>query len=287
VSMEAGGMTDILGRAIGRAFAERNNPPFVVENRPGAAGVAAANVCAKARADGYAICILPRDNISIMPFQEKLPYDPLKDFEPVSNLLFLESVLVVNASLPVSNFKELVEYSKKNPDALNYAAFATSQAIMQWIALQTGAKWTFIPYKGGVSANQAFAAGQVQVMYLSLGAPGTLGQIRAGKAKALAVSSPRQRLLPDVPSLQEVGLPPFNVRTWFGLFAPAGTPKDAVNKLSGEMAAILRNEDFQSKTLQPMGLVPVGSTPEEFARFIAEDRKYGAELAKLLGNRDR
>ena len=157
---------------------------------------------------------------------------------------------------------------------------------MQWIGNQTGARMTFVPFKGGPAATQAFLAGQIQVMYVALGNPGLLGQIKAGKARAVAVSS-RGPLLPEVPSLLEVGLPRFGVRTWIGAFAPAGTPREAVAKLGSELSAIVRNQEFQAKNMLPLGLAADGNTPEEFARFIAEDRKDGAELARLLGGRDR
>jgi tripartite-type tricarboxylate transporter receptor subunit TctC len=202
----------------------------------------------------------------------------------VTQLLWLVNVIVVHPSLPVYSIRELVDYSKQNPGKLNYTAFASAQAVMQWIMNATGLEMTFVPFKGGPSGMQAFFGGQIHVMYLAVGNPGLVGQIKAGKMRALAMPI-RNPLLPDVPSFDESGIPKFGFRSWIGVFVPAGVPKDAIAVLSREIAAIVRNPQFHSTNMIPMGFIPVGNTPEEFAKFVAEDRKDGAELARLAGTR--
>ena len=284
INQETGGPTSLFGRAMGKSFSDRGNPPFVVEDRPGAGGAIGVAACARARPDGYTACIVPRDMISIVPFQEKLEFDPVKDLEPVTQIGWLANVIVVHPSLPANDFKGLIAYAKQNPGKLNYTAFATAQAIMQWIMNETGMDMTFVPFKGGPSGMQAFFAGQIQVMYLAVGNPGLVAQIKAGKMRPLAMPD-HHPLLPGVPSFAEAGLPKFGFRSWLGVFMPAGVPKDAVAKLSSELQAVIRNPEFDSSIMVPFGYVPIGNSPAEFARFIAEDRKDGETLAKLAGAR--
>ncbi len=284
INQETGGPTSLFARAMGKSFTERGNPPFIVEERPGAGGAIGVTACARARPDGYSACVVPRDMISIVPFQDKLDYDPVKDLEPVTQIGWLANVIVVHPSLPVDSFKGLIEYAKQNPGKLNYTAFATAQAIMQWIMNATGIDMTFVPFKGGPSGMQAFFAGQIQVMYLAVGNPGLVAQIKAGKMRPLAMPD-HHPLLPGVPSFAEAGLPKFGFRSWLGVFMPAGTSKDAIAKFSSELQAVIRNPDFDKQVMVPFGYVPIGNSPAEFARFIAEDRKDGETLAKLAGVR--
>ncbi len=284
INQETGGPTSLFARALGNSVTERGNPPFIVEERPGAGGAIGVTACARARPDGYNACVVPRDMISIVPFQDKLDYDPVKDLEPVTQIGWLANVIVVNPSLPVDSFKGLIDYAKQNPGKLNYTAFATAQAIMQWIMNATGIDMTFVPFKGGPSGMQAFFAGQIQVMYLAVGNPGLVAQIKAGKMRPLAMPD-HHPLLPGVPSFAEAGLPKFGFRSWLGVFMPAGTPKDAIAKLSSELQAVIRNPDFDRQVMVPFGYVPIGNSPAEFAKFIVEDRKDGETLAKLAGVR--
>lgn len=284
INQETGGPTELFGRAMGKPFQDRGNPPFIVETRPGAGGTIGVSACAKARPDGYTACIVPRDMIAIVPFQEKLDFDPVRDLEPVTQIGWLANVIVVHPSLKIDSFRALIDYSKQNPGKLNYTAFATAQAIMQWIMNETGMNMTFIPFKGGPTAMQAFFSGDIHVMYLAAGNAGLAAQIKAGKIRALAMPD-RHQLLPGVPTFAEAGLPQFGFRSWLGVFMPAGTPRDAIAKLSSELQAVIRNPEFNTSVMVPFGYVPIGSTPEEFAKFIAADRKDGATLAKLAGAR--
>ena len=280
INQETGGPTSLFARALGKSFTDRGNPPFIVEDRPGAGGAIGVAACARARPDGYSACVVPRDMISIVPFQEKLEFDPVKDLEPVTQIGWLANVIVVHPSLPVDSFKGFIDYAKKNPGKLNYTAFATAQAIMQWIMNETGIDMTFVPFKGGPSGMQAFFAGQIQAMYLAVGNPGLVAQIRAGKMKPLAMPD-HHPLLPGVPSFAEAGLPKFGFRSWLGIFMPAGTPRYAIAKFSSELQAVIRNPEFDKSVMVPFGYVPIGNSPAEFAKFIIEDRKDGETLAKL------
>ncbi len=284
INQETGGPTSLFARALGKSFADRGNPPFIVEERPGAGGAIGVAACARARPDGYSACVVPRDMISIVPFQEKLEYDPVKDLAPVTQIGWLANVIVVHPSLPVDNFKGLIDYAKRNPGKLNYTAFATAQAIMQWIMNETGIDMTFVPFKGGPSGMQAFFGGQIQVMYLAVGNPGLVAQIKAGKMRPLAMPD-HHPLLPGVPSFAEAGLPKFGFRSWLGIFVPSGTPKESIAKFSSELQAVIRNPDFDKSVMVPFGYVPIGNSPAEFGNFITEDRKDGEALAKLAGVR--
>ncbi|MFM9967712.1 MAG: Bug family tripartite tricarboxylate transporter substrate binding protein [Burkholderiales bacterium] len=284
INQETGGPTELFGRALGKEFQSRGNPPFIVETRPGGSGMVGVTACVRARNDGYTACIVPRDMISITPFQEKMEFDPAKDLEPVIQLGWLANVIVAHPSLKVDSLKGLIDYTKQNPGKVNYTAFATAQSIMQWIMNETGVSMTFIPFKGGPSAMQAFFGGDIHVMYLAAGNAGLSANIKAGKIRALAMPD-RHELLPGVPTFVEAGLPQFGFRSWLGIFMPAGAPRDAITKLNNELRPIIKSAEFNSSTMVPFGYVPIGNTPEEFAKFIAMDRKDGAALAKLAGAR--
>ena len=286
VPTEAGGPFDVLARVLSKSFGDRGLPAFVVENRTGANFIIAAQACARAKPDGYTVCMLPRDNISLLPFETNVGYDAVKDLDPVTNLLYIQAVMVASPTVPVNNFKEFVEFAKKNPDKLNYGAFASSQTIMEWIKKTTGAPMTFVPFKGGPSAIQAFLGGQIHAMYLAVGNPGLLQMIKAGKAKALVVpADSRYAVLPDVPTMVEAGLPRFPLQSWMGLFAPAGTPLAMRSKIASEIAGIMKEPEFREKNMLALGMEPIANTPEDFAKFIASDRKQGEELIQIAGKR--
>ncbi len=286
VPIPAGGGVDILARAVGRVFTERTGQPFIVENRPGGNFTIAMSGCANAKPDGYVACMALRDNISISPFQEKQPYDVMKDFTPISHLVYLQNVMVANAQVPFNTFQEMVAYSKTNPDKVNYTAFGASVAILAWLTKETGAKMTYVPYKGAPDALPALMNNTIQVMYLAIGNPTIVNDVNAGRLKGLAVpGDTRNPLMPKVPSFVDAGLPPFATKSWLGILMPAGAPRDAVTRLSAELSAIVNTPEFRDKSVTPFGFDAVGSTPEQFARFIVEDRKSGEQLAKLAGAR--
>ena len=289
-STAAGGVIDLTVRALGQAFAERTGQNFIVENRIGANAIIPSEACAKAAPDGYTICVLPKTAISLNPsLYSKLPYDPTKSFEPISELVISQEVLVINPSIPAHGLKELIDYSRAQPDKINYASSGIGSNVhltIERLKLRTGASLTHIPYKGASEAPAAFLSGAVQLMYLIIGNPGVVEQIKSGQSRALVVSGEaRSPLLPTVPTFTEAGYPNIESPNWFGMFGPAGMPKDMVSKLSSDLSGIVRSAAFKDKTLTPRGFQPVGSSAEDFARFLVEDRKRGIELVKISGAR--
>ena len=277
-----GGALDILARAIAQSFTQRTGGTIVVENRPGADFLIATDACSKSKPDGYTMCMILRDSLFITPLLQKVPYDPEHAFTPVTNMVYLQNVLVAHPSVPVKSFRELVEYSKKNPDKLNYTAFGSSQMTMEWVKQQTGLQMQFIRYKGQADANKDFLGGRLQVYYPAIGNAGLAGDINAGRITGLLVpGNKRMPQVPSVPSFIESGLPNFEARHWLGLFMPAGAPREAINRMAAEVTSIVRSPEFNEKIIQPGGYDALGGTPEEFAAFLKEDRKVGEAMAKL------
>jgi tripartite-type tricarboxylate transporter receptor subunit TctC len=292
IPLPAGGAIDVMVRAIGKAFEQRNGHGFVVESRPGANTIIAANACKAAAPDGSTICLLSRSSVSLNPaLYRNLSYDPLKDYEPITNLAFAQQVLIMHRDVPVKDFRELVAYSKQHPDKLNFGSFGVggdTHLVVEWLKHETGAKLTHIPFKGASDAMLAFKAGNIQLLYLIVGNPDIARQVNAGEVKGLLVPGGRRNpLVPGVPSFAEAGLPSDETafQTWFGMFAPKGTPAAVVKKLNAEFAAIVNTPDFARQFLTAKGFVPVGDSPEGFARFIVEDQKKGKLLVDISGAR--
>src|SRR5215813_8902 len=290
IPLAPGGAIDVMVRALGRAFEQRNTHGFVVESRAGANTIIAANACKAAPPDGSTICLLSRSSVSLNPtLYKNLSYDPIKDFEPITNLAFAHQVLILNENVPVKNFKELVAYSKTNPDKLNFGSFGVggdTHLIVEWLKHETGAKLTHIPYKGASEAMLAFKSGDIQLIYLIVGNPDIARQVNDGEVKGLLVpGAQRNPLVPNVPSFGESGLSPDQTafETWFGMFAPKGTPAEIVKKLNTELAAIVKTPDFADQYLISKGFEPVGDTSEAFAKFIVEDQKKGKLLVDISG----
>ena len=281
IPLAPGGAIDVMVRALGRAFEQRNPYGFVVESRAGANTIIAANACKAAAPDGSTICLLSRSSVSINPaLYKNLSYDPIKDFEPITNLAFAHQVLILNKNVPVSDFKELVAYSKRNPEKLNFGSFGVggdTHLVVEWIKHETGAKMAHIPYKGASDAMLAFKSGDIQLLYLIIGNPDIARQINEGEVRGL--------LVPNVPSFAESGLSPDQsaFETWFGMFAPKGTPADIVKKLNTEFSAIVKSPDFAEQYLISKGFEPVGDSSEAFAKFIVEDQKKGKLLVDISG----
>lgn len=285
--LPVGSGIDVLVRALGKDFYEKTGQTLVVENRIGANTVVSTNACAKAPPDGYTLCVIT-SSFSLNPYLYKnLPFDSEKDLKPITQLIFAPEVILMNPKLPANSFKELVAYSKANPGKLNYASFGvggTPHLAFEWLKHEGGLDITHIPYAGSPPAMQALMAGQVDLVFVSVGNPGIVSAIEGGKVKAILVpGNKRNPTVPNVPSFQEVGLPAFSVKTWHGLAAPAGIPSSTVSKLSEIFRSILKNPEFDKSVIKPMAVEPVGSTPEEFSRYLLEDRKNGAALVKLSG----
>ena len=290
VPLQAGGAIDVFVRAMSRELETRKNFKTIVENRAGANTILAANACKIAAPDGYTFCLLTRSTVSINPeIYRKLSYDPLKDFEPVTNAFFGQQIVILNKDVPVNTFKELVEYSKKNPDKLNFASMGLggdSHLIMEWLKHESGAKITHVPYKGFPEAMTSFKANDVQLIALLVGNPDLARQIRDGEVKGLLLpGSTRSSLVPAVPTFAESGLlgDETAFTPWFGFFAPKGTPKEIVAMISNEVNTIMADPEFREKFLITKGFTPAGTKPEEFAKFLISDRKSAADLVAISG----
>jgi tripartite-type tricarboxylate transporter receptor subunit TctC len=267
-----GGATDILGRIIGQKLAERLGQPVVPENRPGGAGNIGLEATANAKPDGYTI-VLTVQTIAISPsLFKKLNYDPAKDFAPVTLVGQIPNVVVVRPALPVRNLKELVAYAKANPKKLNYGSGGTGNAnhlVFELLKNLTQTDMVHVPYKGVNQAMIGLMGGEVDMV--SIGPPAALPQIQAGKVRALAVlQKERVPTLPDVPTSREAGVDHFEVVSWYGILAPAATPRDIVNRLNAEWIKIAAMPDTKVK-MESAGVEPLSSTPEQFADFIKSE----------------
>jgi tripartite-type tricarboxylate transporter receptor subunit TctC len=292
IPLAPGGAIDVMVRALSRAFEQRNSHGFIVESRAGANTIIAANACKAAPPDGATICLLSRSSVSINPtLYKNLSYDPIKDFEPITNLAFAHQVLILNKNVPVNDFKELVAYSKQNPDKLNFGSFGVggdTHLVVEWLKQETGARMTHIPFKGASDAMLAFKGGDIQLIYLIIGNPDIARQINEGEVKGLLVpGSQRNPLVPSVPSFAEAGLSGDQTafETWFGMFAPKGTPPEIVKKLNAEFSAIVKTPDFAKEYLLSKGFEPVGDSSDAFAKFIVQDQAKGKLLVDISGTK--
>jgi len=287
VPYPAGGPLDTVARLLGRKVSERVQQPVVVENKPGAGGNIGADLVAKSPPDGYTILMGAVATHAINPtLYAHIPYDAARDFAPVTQVASTPNVLVVNPKLPVSSVGELIRYAKAHPGQLNYGSGSTGSAghlAGELFDTMAGVKMVHVPYKGAAPAMQDLIAGQVQLMFDNFAS--SSGQIQAGRVRALAITTAkRSELAPELPTIAESGLPGFDISTWFGVFAPAGTPGAIVMRLHDEFANALHANDVREAMLR-LGAEPVASTPAEFAAYIkAEAAKY-ARVIKASGAR--
>ncbi len=264
-----GGPTDILGRLIGQRLAERLGQPVVPENKPGAGANIGLEIGAKAKPDGYTIT-LASPSLSISPtLYKKLNYDSVKDFAPIALVAEIPNVLLVPASSPIKSLKELIAYAKANPGKLNFGSggIGTSNHLASEL-LKTLAKINIVhvPYKGSNQAMIGMMGGEVGMVVV--GIPPSQGHIKAGKVRALAVlSEERLPAFPGIPTAKEAGIDNFEVTTWYGILAPAGTPREIITRLNAELTKIVASADIKEK-MQTAGFEPLTSSPEKFAEFI-------------------
>jgi tripartite-type tricarboxylate transporter receptor subunit TctC len=280
----AGGTSDVFMRVLGEEIRKRWGQPFVVENRPGGAMNVGGRACADSANDGYTICILPPETLAYNQFLFKqIPFDPEKDFAPVTNPFFATQVMVANATLNVHSLAELVALSKAKPGTLSYTAASIPLiAFMDKWSKATGADIVKVPFRGGAEAVNNVLGGSTPIAFFGLA--NWISLIRNGTVTAIAVDSKkRSPLLPDVPTLAELGYGDNLTRLYFGIVAPAGTPPPIVHKLRDEFAAIGNDPEFRQKRLIEVGLEPVFDTPEQFASFLKEDRAMSARLVREAG----
>ena len=268
----AGGTSDIFVRALGDELQKKWGQPVIVENRSGGGMNIAGRACAEAPNDGYTICILPGETLVLNQFTYKsIPYDPVKDFEPISNLFINTQVVVVSAKLGVDTFDGLAKLSKEKPGSLAYSALAIPMQIMmdQWKA-RTGADIVFVPSRGGGDIVTGLLTGTAPVAIVGL--PNFIPHIKNGTVKALAVDGDkRSPLFPEVPTLREVGNPAF-APVYFGFVGPAGMPKVVVQKIYQDVKTIGDDPAFRQKRLFDIGIEPVFNTPEQFGAYIRAQR---------------
>jgi len=280
VGFAAGGGNDIIVRVLAPKMSEGLGQPIVVENRPGAQNIIAAEYVAKAAPDGYTLLMGPSGAMTMNPaIYSKLPYSPLKDFIPISMIGDFPLLLVVSASLPVKSVKELIEYARANPAAANYSASAAPfQLASELFNQKTGTKFAYIPYKSSGDSVNAVMAGQVTITITD--PPPAIGPLKGGKVKALAVTSARRDpAWPEVPTLAEAGGPDVEIRLFTGFHAPAGTPRAIVDRLQQEVARVVRIPEIRER-LDQMSIVPSGNTSEEFRAIIARDIEKWTAVAK-------
>jgi len=277
----AGGISDLFMRALGEELHKRLGQPVIVENRPGGANNLGTRACADAAPDGYTICITQTEPIVYNQFLYKnLGYNPETGLAPISNLFFISQVLFTNAKLGVKSVDELVALSKQKAGTLSYLAPSPVLYLyMEWLKDQKGADWVRVPFKGGGEAVNAVMNESTPVALLGVG--NIIGNIQGGLFTPLAIANDvRSPLLPNVPTIVELGYKGPPSRDWFGLFAPAGTPGPIVARLSKEVQSIMADPAFQEKNLVSRGLIPAASTPEAFTAMIARDRVIAAQVVK-------
>jgi tripartite-type tricarboxylate transporter receptor subunit TctC len=281
----AGGAVDLIARTLGERLSEQMKQPVVVENRPGANGGLAATDVARSTPDGYTLFVAVDTNLVVNPsLYPNLSYDPFRDFAPISVLARLPLVLVANPQVPANNVRELIAYAKANPGKLNYASIGlgTQQHLgMELFKLMTKTDINQVEYRGTAAAMTDVMAGNVDIMFT--GTPSAKGMSEGGKLKLLAVTGKtRTPLLPDVPTVEESGVPGFTLNGWFGILAPARTPRPVLDRLTDEVRKATADPRF-IQTMNVQGLDVIGSTPPEMTLLMRTDTKKWADVIRLTG----
>lgn len=287
VPFPPGGATDILARAIGAELQKAFGQTVLIENKAGAGGNPGADMVAKSPPDGYTLVMATVGTHGInMSLYSKMPYDAVKDFEPITLVAGVPNLLVVHPSVAAKNVAELTALAKAQPGKLNVASSGNGTSIhmaAELYKLMAGVDILHVPYKGSSFALTDLLGGQVQLMFDNM--PSALPHVKAGKLRALAVTSPkRSSALPDIPTMDEEGLKGFDATSWFGLLAPAGTPKDIIAKLNAAAVKALATPEMRER-LASQGAEAVGNTPEQFAAFIKAEIEKWAKIVKASGAR--
>jgi tripartite-type tricarboxylate transporter receptor subunit TctC len=285
VAYTPAGTTDILARAVGQKMTEAWGQTVIVDNRPGANGNIGTELTANATPDGYTITMGTAATHSINnTLYPTLKWDAVKNFAPISLVAMVPNVLVVNNSLPVKSVKALMAYGNANPGKLNHGSpglGSTGHLCAELFKGISGIKMTHVPYKGSAPTLADLAGGQIQVVIDNL--PPYLPHVQSGKIRGLAVTTAqRSPAAPNLPTMQEAGVAGYEAGSWFGLLAPTGTPKNIVQKLSGETARILKVREVNER-LSALGASPVGGTPEEFAAFIRSEQAKWRKVIQQAG----
>ncbi len=280
-----GGSLDAVGRAIADKLTQMWGQSVVVDNKPGAGGNIGADFVAKSPPDGYTVVMGALSTHAVNPsLYPKMPYDAVKDFAPISLVAITPNVLVVNPNLPVNSVKDLIAYARANPGKLSFGSGSNGSAghlAGELFKVDTGTDMVHIPFKGGAPALQALLAGDTQLMFDNLA--NSMQQVKAGKLKALAVTTERRSaLVPDLPTMAESGVPGFDISTWFGIMAPAGTPPDVIAKWNTDLVKVLSSPDMRER-MTAQGAEAAPDTPAEFSAFIARELAKYARIVKASG----
>jgi tripartite-type tricarboxylate transporter receptor subunit TctC len=281
VGANAGGGTDIIARMLAEKMGEAFKGSFVVDNKPGASNTIAADLTAKAPADGHTLLVATNTGQAIAPHLIKLSFDPIKDLTPVGLIVSVPNVLVVGANVPANNVAELVSLMKAKPNEFKYASSgvgSTQHIAGEGFNLAAGVKSIHVPYRGSSQAHLDIIGGNVQIMFDTTSS--AMGQIKAGKFKPLALTTAtRSSELPQVPTLAEAGISGFEMSTWYGMFVTSGTPPEVTQRLQTELAKILKMPDIQTK-LKGLGGEPGNITPEQFAQMNRQEFTRFGDLIK-------
>ena len=280
-----GGAIDLIARTLSDRLSEQMKVPVIVENRPGANGGLAAADVVRAAPDGYTLFVAVDTNLVVNPtLYHDLPYEPFRDFAPISILSRTELVLVANPKVPADTVRELIAYAKANPGKLNYASIGLGTQAhlgMELFKLMTGTDITQVEYRGTAPAMTDVVAGRADIMIT--GPPSAKAMSEGGKLKLLAVTgSKRHPLMPEVPTMAEAGVPGYEVTGWFGILAPAKTPKPVLDRLTAEVRSAVADRRFRDK-MSNVGLEPVGNTPEEMLAQMRSDTAKWADVIKATG----
>lgn len=287
VPFGAGGTTDIVTRILGQKLGESWGQQAVVDNRGGAGGIIASELVARSLADGYTVLMGTVSTHGInLSLYKKIPYDPIKDFAPVTLVATTQSVLMVNPSVPANSVKELIALARAKPGEINFgsAGFGGSQHLAGVLFNSlAGVKMTHVPYKDTAAALLDALSGRTQVMFDTL--PSAMPHVKAAKLRALAVTGlKRSPSLPTLPTVSEAGVPGFETTAWYGALVPAGTPQNVIKKLNSDFVRAIKLPDVQERIISN-GAEPVGSTPQQFAEFIQNELTKWAKVVRESGAR--
>jgi tripartite-type tricarboxylate transporter receptor subunit TctC len=284
VPFPPGGPTDVLARIVAAKLPDFVGQQVVLDNKPGASGMIGAEQVAKALPDGYTLLSNASIHVINPSLYPKSPFDAIGDFVPVTQLATVPLILVVNNDLPVRSVKELIAYAKANPGKLNFASSGNAAAphlAGESFKLTAGAPMQHVPYKGSAPAITDLIGGQVQLMFDSM--PSAMPHVKAGKIRPLAVSTAKRvAAVPDLPTVAEAGVPGYDINTWYGVWAPKGTPRDIVLRLQAEIVKVLALPDTRER-YAGLGAEPVGSTPDEFAAYCKSELVKWAKVVKESG----
>jgi len=284
VPFSAGGGTDLVARLIGQKLSDRLGQPVIVENRPGAGGNIGTDLVAKAAPDGYVLLLAYASHASNVGLYPKLPFDPINDFSPIGTIATLPNILVVHPDVPAKSAQELIQLAKSNPGKFNFGSGGVgtpNHLAGEMFKVMTRIDVLHVAYKGIGPSNTAQIAGEIQFSFPGLFT--ILPQVRAGKVRALAVTSPKRSLVaPEVPTMAEAGIQDFEAVSWYGLLAPAKTPASIINRLNAELVSIVSSPDVRDSLLR-QGNEPEAGSPQQFTQRIAADIAHWTKIIRTVG----